>query len=71
MKTGEELGKTAAARSPKVRGWLEPSLQLRIRIQHFRSLQIQMRIRIRMRMRIRILGFDDQILKIVYNGKIF
>jgi hypothetical protein len=50
MKTGEELGKTEAARSPKVRGWLVPSLQLRIRIQHFRSLLIQKRIRIQ--------GFD-------------
>jgi hypothetical protein len=70
MKTGEELGKTAAARSPKVRGWLVPSLQLRIRIQHFRSLRIQMRIRIRIRMRIRILGFDGQHFKRVCNENV-
>jgi hypothetical protein len=56
MKTGEELGKTAAARSPKVRGWLVPSLQLRIRIQHFRSLGDSDPIRIQ----ILIEAFDDQ-----------
>jgi hypothetical protein len=67
MKTGEELGKTAAARSPKVRGWLVPSLQLRIRIQHFRPLGIRTPIRIQ----ILIQGFDDQKFKIVYKGKIF